>query len=138
MQRVIAAFVGAALAVGLAGTVPAAGSVPVGEKKPKFCRTLEKLSEDIGPAPTDGTQIDIKQAAKVAKALRKAAKVAPKSLRKPLKTLAAVYERVADGATLVDIIEDEGVEFSEASARYALYYAEKCLGVDVPDTEPPA
>lgn len=137
MQRVIAGVVGAALAVGLAWTVPAAASAPVGEKKPKFCRTLEKLSEDI-ETPTVGTQPTPEQAGKIAKALRKAAKAGPKSLRKSLRTIAAAYTRVADGATLVDIINEVGVEFSEASAQYGLYYTEKCLGVDVPDTTSPA
>ena len=136
MQRVNALAMGVVLAVGLAWTVPAVGSATVGEKKPKFCRTLEKLDDNLGSTPAEG-QLEPKQAAKVAKALRKAAKVAPKGLRKALKTLAAAYERIADGATLIDIIQDQGDEFSEASASYGLYYTEKCLGVNVPDTTLP-
>lgn len=138
MQRVTAAVVSTTVAVGLALAAPAAGSVFVGAQKPKFCRTLEKLSENVViTPPTESGQVDPEQAATSAKGLRKAAKTAPKSLRKALKTLAAFNERIAAGDALDDIITEQGAELSEASTRYGLYYAGKCLGLQVPSTLPP-
>lgn len=98
MQRVTAAVVSTTVAVGLALAAPAAGSVSVGAQKPRFCRTLEKLSENVViTPPTESGQVDPEQAATSANGLRKAAKTAPKSLRKALKTLAAFNERIAAG-----------------------------------------
>lgn len=139
MQRVIAVVLSATVVVGIALAVPAAGSTPVGEQKPKFCRTLDRLSANVEvTSPTESGRVNPKQAKKAAKGLRKAAKTAPKTLRKALKTLAHFYERLAAGDGLDTIIAEEGDDFSEASTRYGLYFAEQCLGLQVPSTLPPS
>jgi len=124
MRRVMRLLLAAALAgvTLLAFVAPARAG---GDSK--FCRTLQSLSAETGLGSDTGA-LDEQQAASTAKALRKAAKKAPKAVKKSLKTLAAAYERIADGESLVDVINEDGTEIAEASSRYGLYYLDHCLG----------
>jgi hypothetical protein len=113
----------AVLALGLAG--PAGAGVSSGTNA-KFCRTLQTLSEETGLGPDTGT-VDQQEAEITAKALRKAAKKAPKAVKKALKTLAVAYERIADGESLVDVINEDGTEIAAATTKYGIWYLEHCF-----------
>jgi len=133
-MRRFAAVAGAALlaVTAISSFASAGASVPV--KDAKFCAAVAKLGEEIDALPADTEGIDEAAARKSAKAIRKAAKSAPKKVRKAMNVIAGTYDRLADGDSIADVIAEDAGDFAKASAIYGIYYAKNCIELpEVPE-----
>ena len=124
-RRVFNAILAVALGAGLVAVlaVPAGASVPV--KNDKFCKILYS---DQG-AGIDFEGLEPPEAEHAAKLMRKLAKTGvPASLKKNLKKVAKIYDRIADGASPSDIAEDQG-EIIKALTQFSKYVQKNCTPV---------
>lgn len=128
-MRKVAMVIAAGLLTASVGwpAMPAGASAPA--KDTKFCKANAKLADEIDALPADTNGIDKKAAAKTAKSIRAAAETAPPKVRKAMRTLASVYQRVADGDSITQIIADKAIAFAKAASTYGTYYVKNCVKV---------
>ena len=128
--RASSALMAAGLAAGLAVTlaVPAGADVP--QKNTKFCTTLQS-GEGSGGIDFEG--LGTAEAEYAATLMRKLAKTGvPSGLRKDLKKLAKVYDRIADGASESEIADDQ--DFIIKALTGISKYTQKNCSPPVPGT----
>ena len=112
----------AAFAAGL-GMLAAPASARVDEKNDKFCQIL---SSDQG-AGIDFEGLGPAEAGYAATLNRKLAKTGvPAKLKKDLKKLAKVYQRIADGEDASTVIADEQAFLAKALTRFSKYVGANC------------
>jgi len=121
-RRKASAIVAAGLAAGLVAALAVPAGARVAEKNDKFCKILYSDQgagidfEGLGPA----------EAEYAATLMRKLAKAGvPAKLKKDLKKVAKIYDRIADGASEGDLADDQDF-ILEALTRISKYSAKNC------------
>ena len=129
-MRKIGTFVVATLvAGGLSVAVVTPAQATVAAKTSRFCRDVANFGSGASSLDPSTSNAD---AGKTASGLRKASKHAPRKLKKALKTMAGVYQRIADGDRFRTVISEDAGKFVKAIATFSTYYVKRCIGVTVP------
>jgi hypothetical protein len=113
-------------------------SPPVGartaEKSTRFCKAVDTFS---GLTTTlAGVQLKKKDAAALAGALRSAAKLAPSKVKRAMKRLATLYERIASAKNPGRVFSANAEALIGASTTFGTYYTQQCTAVLLPTTTP--
>ncbi len=131
-MRSIRFFVVASLVAGglsLALVTPAQATATA--KTSRFCRDVANLDSQTAGLDPSMTDAD---AGRTATSLRKASKHAPRKVKKALRTMAGVYQRIADGDGVQSVLAEDAGKFVSATAKFSTYYVKHCLAVPVPTT----
>ena len=128
-MRTFRVLVLAALATGsLALMAPGAGATAPAASNTKFCKAVAGISSDIGNDPTKGGNT-----AKVASALRKAAKSAPSNVKSALLTMADYFDAItgvkSNPEKVSAFLAKNGAKYGKAVSTFTTYYATNCTGV---------
>lgn len=118
---------------GLIGAAPVGASV--GTKDKKFCTAVKKLPSSVDALPAGTEGVDKKAAAKTAKSIRTAAKSAPRKVRKAMNTMADLYQRLANGDSITEVLSEDTIDFAKAAATFTVYFTKNC--VDIPEVPQP-
>jgi hypothetical protein len=98
-----------------------------------FCEALTDVSSGIGSDDPSSTGIDPEAADGVADNFRRAAKEAPRKVKKAMKRLAKLYSRVADGDNAASVFANE--RFLRDSLTYSTYFLKQCADITIPDSD---
>jgi hypothetical protein len=123
--RALVASIACATFIATVGVVAAPAGASVAAKNAKFCAVL---STDQGSG-IDFEGLSPEEAAFAAKLERKLAKTGvPAKLKKDLKKLAAVYDRIANGETAAEVLDADGqAAVLPALKHFSTYVAANCL-----------
>jgi hypothetical protein len=118
------------------GTATAGAAVRRGNDD--FCEALANVSDDVGSDDVgsddgSGSAIDPDKAEALADGLRRAAKEAPRKVKKAMKRLAKRYDRLADGDNPSSLFANE--RFLRDSLTYSTYYLDQCADITIPETD---
>ena|SRR5688500_9771940 len=128
--RASTALIAAGIAAASLGVLAAPAGAAVSAKNTKFCETL---SSDQG-AGIDFEGLSAAEGEYAAKLVRKLAKTGvPAKLKKDLKKLAKIYDRIADGEPAATVVAEEETAISKGLIRFSKYTAKNCSPV-VPAT----
>jgi hypothetical protein len=124
--RVLVASIAIATFIATFGVVAAPAGASVPQTNTKFCAVLG--SDQGAGINFDG--LGPEEAAFAAKLERKLAKTGvPAKLKKDLKKLAAVYDRIANGETAAEVLDAKGqAAILPALTRFSKYFAANCVG----------
>jgi len=130
MRRIGIFVVAALVAGGLSVAVVSSASASVAAKSSRFCRDIAKLNTQSLGAPGSNPS----DSGKLASGLRKASKHAPRKVKKALRTMAGVYQRIANGDSERSVVVEDGGKFSLAAQTFGAYFAKHCINITVPTT----
>jgi hypothetical protein len=130
MRKVAIVTLSVAVAAGL-GVTAAPGGASVAGRNTRFCRAISAFS-----GSTDITGVTSENAAKFAKALKNAGKVAPRKVRKAMNTLAGIYRRIADGDSPAKVLGESSSSLVSAVTTYGTYFVRQCASASIPTTSP--
>ena len=129
MRKIGTFFVAALVAGGVSVAVITPAQATVAAKPSRFCRDVANFgSKTSGLDP----QTSAADAASTATALRKASKHAPRKVKNALRTMAGVYQRIADGDSSQTVVSEDAGKFVAATGTFSTYYLKHCLAVTLP------
>jgi hypothetical protein len=119
----------AALATGsLALMAPGAGATAPAASNASFCKAVAGISDNVSEDPTEGGNT-----AKLASALRKAAKSAPSNVKSALLTMADYFDAVTgvkkNPEKVSAFLAKNGAKYGKAVQTFTTYYAKNCAGI---------
>jgi hypothetical protein len=98
-----------------------------------FCEALTNISSDVGSDDGSNAGVDPEEAEEVADGLRRAAKEAPRKVKKAMRRLAKRYDRLADGDNPASVFANE--RFLRDSLTYSTYYLDQCTDITIPEAD---